>query len=81
MRTTVWYRCKLLDYKYSLYGRLRFKVDGEIQDYKLFIVEILSDALETLKNEGHNFYGIELITKEEFDYIVARSSLYENRGT
>jgi hypothetical protein len=74
MKTTAWYRCKLLDGKHSLYGRLQFNIEGKIEDYKLFAIEILSDALETLKNEGHDFYGIELITKEEFDYVVAKST-------
>jgi hypothetical protein len=80
MRTTAYYRCKLLDCKHSLYGRLQFRIDGEIEDYKLFVVEILSDALETLKNEGHNFYGIELVTKEEFDYIIAKSAKQHNES-
>ena len=33
--------------------------------------EILQDVLET-KNEGHDFFGVELITKQEYDWAVER---------
>lgn len=77
VRTTAWYRCKLLDGEHSLYGCIRFEVKGIIKDHKLFVVEILQDVLEILKNEGHDFFGVELITKQEYDWAVER---YKNES-
>ena len=77
VRTTAWYRCKLLDGEHSLYGCIRFELKGIIKDHKLFVVEILQDVLETLKNEGHDFFGVELITKQEYDWAVER---YKNES-
>ena len=72
VRTTAWYRCKLLDGEHSLYGMTRFWISGIIDDPKLFVVEILADVLENCKNEGHDFFGVELITKQEYDWAVER---------
>lgn len=72
VRTTAWYRCKLLNGEHSLYGCIRFELKGTIRDHKLFVVEILQDVLETLKDEGHDFFGVELITKQEYDWAGAR---------
>lgn len=77
VRTTAWYHCKLLDGEHSLYGCMRFELKGIIKDHKLFVVEILQDVLETLKNEGHDFFGVELITKQEFDWAAAK---YKNES-
>ena len=77
VRTTAWYRCKLLDGEHSLYGCIRFELKGTIRDHKLFVVEILQDVLETLKDEGHDFFGVELITKQEYDWAVER---YKNES-